>query len=609
MVKIPEETIEKIRSSVNILDIVGQHVQLKKAGKNFFGLCPFHEERTPSFSVNEEKQIFHCFSCGRGGNVFTFLMELEGLSFTEAVQAVGKAGGMQLPDELVQAQQPSAREQQLRPLFSVHEAATRFYHHILVNTKAGAPAREYLKKRQISAEMIETFQLGFAPSERVLQPFFKEQQTDYQTLRKTGLFIENQAGELTDRFVNRLMFPIRNPQGAPIGFSGRLLQQNEQQPKYLNSPETELFNKRKVIYNLDLAKPAVRKTQRLILFEGFMDVISAYQAEVFNGVASMGTSLTEEQIYEFKKVTSQICVCYDGDQPGQKATNRAIDLLTQQDSFEVNVIQMPNGVDPDEFRRTAGPKRFREVISKAQEPALKFKLNFLKTQFNLNNDVDKLNYVNQVLQQIANTKPGVTQDVYLKELSADVDLPFDSLRKQLGNLPDQSRKNHSSKLHNQHSQQAPQLAERHYSRIENAERHLLMAMFYNSSVWDQVVANPNFNFIHDQYQQLYLFAQEYFRTHARYQSAEFSDFVQEPKLQAVLAELEIDNDEQLDNEEAATDCVKMITESAPLVSKINQLRQEFDSAGQIGDELQQLKLASELIRLHRQLDQLRTSND
>ncbi|MDN6253410.1 MAG: DNA primase, partial [Lactiplantibacillus plantarum] len=241
--RIPEEKVEQVRSAVNIADFIGQYVQLKKAGKNLFGLCPFHEERTPSFSVNEQKQIFHCFSCGRGGNVFSFIMDLENLSFPEAVVKVADFGHIDLPASYTAQSQPAApKDQQQADLLKLYADSAKMYQHILVNTELGEPALKYLHERGLDDETIKTFGIGYAPANQLLLDFFKEHQTDYQLLRQSGLFIENQAGDLRDRFVDRVLFPIKDASGRVIAFSGRILKKSPNEPKYLNSPETKLFN-------------------------------------------------------------------------------------------------------------------------------------------------------------------------------------------------------------------------------------------------------------------------------------------------------------------------------------------------------------------------------
>ncbi|USS87393.1 DNA primase [Fructilactobacillus hinvesii] len=606
MLKIPEEFVEKVRTSTNITDEVSKYVQLKQAGKNLFGLCPFHEERTPSFSVNEAKQIFHCFSCGRGGNVFTFLMDLKGMSFPEAVEAVAKDDGIELP-KVVTNTPRDQKQQQRQPLIEAHQEAAQLYHHILMNTKLGEAARNYLQERQVSPEMIERFNLGFAPGEQVLRSFFAERKTDYQTLRKTGLFIEDQAGNLKDRFTNRLMFPIKNTTGALVGFSGRLLHKSDSAPKYLNSPETEIFNKRRVLYNYDVARQAARKAKRLLLLEGFMDVISASQAGIDFGVASMGTSLTEEQIYDLQRVSSNIDICYDGDVPGQKAIDRAVSLLEQNGNFQIGVIQIPDGMDPDEYRRKNGTAGLQKIVKSGREPVIKFRLRYLRSHFNFEQETDKIEYAKQATKLIATLDSSVERGVYLKDLATDLDFDQTSLQEQ---CEEDRRKQRPVRKHVTPTPVEPvQREQPRYSRVENAERQLLAGMLHDSNVWTHVINQPNFSFVHDDYQQLYLFAQEFFRRHAAYNSAKFSDFIGEQHLQSVLAELEMNPAYDHSSDQAVADCVKIIQQDAPLAAQIKDLKHEFEVAKQTGNELQQLKLATELIKAQQQLDQLKSTSD
>jgi DNA primase len=412
--RIPEETVEQIRSSVNIVEIVSQYVQLHKSGKNYFGLCPFHEEKTPSFSVTEEKQIFHCFSCHRGGNVFKFIMEIENISFPEAVIKVAELGGIDLPKSVTESNATAgSADTQVGQLRQIHSLAADLFHHILVNTEIGETALKYLHQRGLTDETIETFHLGYAPVQQVLLPFLEDRHFPRELLIRSGLFTENDAGQLYQRFKERVLFPIRDPQKRVIAFSGRLLKKDEKLPKYLNSPETLLFNKRKVLFNFDLAKSEIRQHGFAILFEGFMDVISAYQAGVQQGIASMGTSLTNEQIYLLERTTDRLCLCYDGDDPGQKATARALQLLQPLTKLELGVIPIPGKRDPDEYINQESPTAFVKLVKDGQQNQMSFWFSFLAANRNLTNENDQLAYISDSLEKIATVASPVARDLYL----------------------------------------------------------------------------------------------------------------------------------------------------------------------------------------------------
>lgn len=622
--RIPEEKVEQVRSAVNIADFIGQYVQLKKAGKNLFGLCPFHEERTPSFSVNEQKQIFHCFSCGRGGNVFSFIMDLENLSFPEAVVKVADFGHIDLPASYTAQSQPAApKDQQQADLLKLYADSAKMYQHILVNTELGEPALKYLHERGLDDETIKTFGIGYAPANQLLLDFFKEHQTDYQLLRQSGLFIENQAGDLRDRFVDRVLFPIKDASGRVIAFSGRILKKSPNEPKYLNSPEMKLFNKRSVLFNFDLARGPIRQQKSVVLFEGFMDVIAAYRSGIQNGVASMGTSLTDEQIYMLERVTDTLYVCYDSDMPGQKATDRALKLLGGNSRLNLGVIQMPDGMDPDEYLRAQGQEKFVQVFEDGKQTPTAFEMQYLKHDLNLQNTPDQLTYLQAVLQQLAQLSSSVEQDLYLNQLVAEFDLDKDDLKQQLRSLVGQQAVRRGG--HSDEPQVAPPPAPAPLgpppatvdgstnsgplSRVEKAERLLLYRLLNDHDVWLRVMAIAGFHFVHDSYQQILVYAEAYFKTHNQFDLGNFTDFMTDSDLQPVVTSLEFMDVANESSKEEIADLVNVIMNQQPLVEQINSKKAELTAAKQIGnrDLVQQLTLA--LIDLYRQQQQVQRADN
>ncbi|MDN6576964.1 MAG: DNA primase [Lactiplantibacillus plantarum] len=623
--RIPEEKVEQVRSAVNIADFIGQYVQLKKAGKNLFGLCPFHEERTPSFSVNEQKQIFHCFSCGRGGNVFSFIMDLENLSFPEAVVKVADFGHIDLPASYTAQSQPAApKDQQQADLLKLYADSAKMYQHILVNTELGEPALKYLHERGLDDETIKTFGIGYAPANQLLLDFFKEHQTDYQLLRQSGLFIENQAGDLRDRFVDRVLFPIKDASGRVIAFSGRILKKSPNEPKYLNSPETKLFNKRSVLFNFDLARGPIRQQKSVVLFEGFMDVIAAYRSGIQNGVASMGTSLTDEQIYMLERVTDTLYVCYDSDMPGQKATDRALKLLGGNSRLNLGVIQMPDGMDPDEYLRAQGQEKFVQVFEDGKQTPTAFEMQYLKHDLNLQNTPDQLTYLQAVLQQLAHLSSSVEQDLYLNQLVAEFYLDKDDLKQQLRSLVGQQAVRRGGG-HSDETQVAPPPAPAPLgpppatvdgstnsgplSRVEKAERLLLYRLLNDHDVWLRVMAIAGFHFVHDSYQQILVYAEAYFKTHNQFDLGNFTDFMTDSDLQPVVTSLEFMDVANESSKEEIADLVNVIMNQQPLVEQINSKKAELTAAKQIGnrDLVQQLTLA--LIDLYRQQQQVQRADN
>lgn len=598
MVKIPEATIEQIRSQTNITDVVSQYVSLHQAGKNLFGLCPFHEEKTASFSVSESKQIFHCFSCGRGGNVFTFLMDLENLSFPEAVIKVAEFEHIPLDSQYTdqKSDNGNTNNSKARELSALHEEAAKLYHHILMNTQMGQPALDYLHQRGMSDEMINEFNLGYAPSQRLLKPVFDERKVDYQVLRKTGLFSETQDAQLIDRFVDRIMYPIRDASGATIAFSGRLLTSNPDLPKYLNSPETEIFNKGRVLFNLDKAKLAVRENRQVILFEGFMDVITAYSAGIKNGIASMGTSLTDDQVYDIKRIAQQVIISYDGDHPGQKATKRAIDIFKQVPSLTLGIVQVPDGKDPDEYIKSAGGPAFQELLNSAQ-PVVEYQLRLLKQDENMHSESGQAEYIKQALGLIATINSPIDQELYLNRLGTETKISKEILRSQLQQMakstprpvaqPTLQRRIPTNSVSNE-----PAL-----SLVEKTERRLLKRMLYDRDVWLQVNNISGFAFIDEKYQMLYLLAEGYFAQYDQFQIATFSNLIKEPGLQQLLISIDLIDLPEMVSAGEIDDYVNVIMNQAPLINQIAAKKQELLDAGRVGDQQRQRQLLVDLIAL------------
>ena len=329
MARIPEETIEEIRTKTDIVDLIGEYIQLTKRGKNWFGLCPFHGESTPSFSVSEDKQIFHCFGCGASGNAITFIMDLENRSFIESIQKLAERVDVGL--DMMPAQSGGYTEQQaFKPMLEAHALAANFYSHILLNTVEGEKALEYLEKRGFTRESVEKYGIGWALDDfSALSGLLKRKGFAMQEMEQAGLVIMKDDGtDYFDRFRGRIMFPLWDDSGSVIAFSGRSIAEGKEVAKYLNSPETPIFEKNKVLYNFHNARLNIRKTGKVILFEGFMDAISADRVEVGNGVAIMGTSLSDAHLLKLKRVAKQLIICCDGDEAGWEAAKRFATLAT-----------------------------------------------------------------------------------------------------------------------------------------------------------------------------------------------------------------------------------------------------------------------------------------
>ena len=410
MARVPEETIERIRNTADIYDVVAQYVDLKKRGRNFFGLCPFHPEKTPSFSVAPDKQIFHCFGCGAGGNVFSFIVEHEKISFIEAVQQLGQKYGIEVD------YQSGPSNKIFSSLYDVHDLAVKLYHSILFSEK-GKSALDYLHNRGLTDDTIKTYQIGFAPdSWDTLSNTIKPSSFKDAIYEKTGLFIKTDRG-WRDRFRSRVMFPIYHPSGKAIAFGGRIF--NSDDPaKYLNSPETPLYRKSEVFYGLHKTRDSIRKFSTAILVEGYTDFLQLVQLGIPNVVALSGTALGINHANQIRKFASKVYLAYDGDDAGVNATLRAGYVLFQA-GVEPLVIPMPNDKDPDDWVREEGVNAFQEAMGSSMSLLL---FHLQKKDVKNLSATDRSRIVKEILKEISLINDGIIRDDLLKSLSQELQL-------------------------------------------------------------------------------------------------------------------------------------------------------------------------------------------
>ncbi len=600
--RIPQEVIDEVRERTNIVEVVGQYVQLKKSGKNYVGLCPFHEEKTPSFSVVEDKQIFHCFGCGKGGNVFTFLQELEGLSFPESVKKVADMEQLSLGVE-ISTEPTGESSNRLQPLISLHEKIRDLYHHILVNTKAGEEALAYLHKRGLSDQLIDEFKIGFAPNQRdFLVQICRKDRVPEDVMARSGLFIQRDDGSFSDRFYQRVMFPLNDARGKTIGFSGRLLQTKDfpgdEQPKYLNSPETELFNKREVLFNFDKARNEIRKQGEAILFEGFMDVLAAWQADIKIGLASMGTSLTEQQIMAIERITNHVIVAYDGDRAGLAATDRALAILGAHSRLSLSAVTIPEKMDPDEYLRKYGAEELRNLLQHGRQTPFVFQMHYRKKDVNLDNENDRLTYLNGLVDELVKVQSPVEQDLYLGQLADDFNLTRESLKQQLRQARQASRMERRQQAPQRTVTAAPKTV---LSQQEKAERMLIYRAMNETNVREQLV-QQEFQFIHDRYQELLLYLDSYMMVHGQFVLADFLNYLKEDSMKQLVIDISVLQMSEDSNEREIYDLMQVIAQSS-IADEIKQRQKEQLEARKTGNQQRELELTIQIIELTKRLKQ------
>ncbi len=404
-----EDVVEEIRTRNDIVDVISSYVPLKKKGSNYFGLCPFHNEKSPSFSVTREKQMYHCFGCGASGNVFTFVMEYENYTFPEALQHLAQRAGMELktrelsPEEKRQADYKSLLRQMNK------DAANYFYY--LLSQKQGQAARNYLEQRQLSNETIKKFGLGYSDKySDDLYRYLKSKGYKDEDLKNSGLVTIDEKGA-TDKFWNRVMFPIMDVNNKVIGFGGRVL--GDGKPKYLNSMETKLFDKSRNLYGLNYARTTRRS--EMIICEGYMDVIALHQAGFTNAVASLGTALTSNQASLLKRYTENVVLAYDSDEAGVKAALRAIPLLKDV-GLSVRVLSMAPYKDPDELIKALGAEEFEKRIREAKS-SIMFEIDKISAEYNQNDPEDKTKFQKRVAKRLAYIKNGLERNNYIEAVA------------------------------------------------------------------------------------------------------------------------------------------------------------------------------------------------
>lgn len=431
----PEEVIEEVRSRADIVDVVGKVVHLKKMGANYFGLCPFHGEKTPSFSVNQSKQIFYCFGCGKGGDVVKFTMEYENLTFLEAVRKLADEVGYQLPEGNVSSEERQSRDLRTKLLEINKKAAVYFYD--ALRKPVGQIGMNYFRKRQLSDETLRVWGLGYADQTRDgLYRYLRQCGYDDAILRESGLVNFSERGAY-DKFFNRVIFPIMDVNSRVIGFGGRVMGDGE--PKYLNSPETRLFDKSRNLFGLCYAKKSRKKY--FILCEGYMDVISMHQAGFTNAVASLGTALTEEQCRLLRRYVGEIFLTYDSDGAGIKAAKRAMPMLKAV-GIQSKVINMKPYKDPDEFIKAMGQDAFQERIDQAQNSFL-WLIDVMKLDFDLKDPAGMTAYTNAAAEKLSEIQEAIERENYIQAVAREQMIDVNALRRLVNTMGEQRARRNS----------------------------------------------------------------------------------------------------------------------------------------------------------------------
>ncbi len=421
MVRYSEELIDEIRNSNDIVDIISQYVILKRSGRNFFGLCPFHKEKTPSFSVSPDKQIFHCFGCGAGGNVIHFISKIENVDFKESLEILADRVGIKLPT--LENNVDSKRLELKEKVYEINKLVATYYHETLYKPQA-KPAQEYVKKRKLDNKALKEFCIGYAENANVLYKMLKEKGLTEEEILASDLVIKK-GNSYVDRFKNRLIFPIQDIRNRFIAFGGRVL--DNSLPKYINSPENIVYSKARNLYGLNVAKNT--KTRKLIIVEGYMDTVSLHQRGIDNVVASCGTALTEAQGRLLRKYAEKVIISYDSDSAGQAATLRGLEILNNL-GCDIRILQMEGAKDPDEYVIKYGNGRFNDLVENAIS-LVEFKIKVLKKGLNIENTNDKIKFMNEIAKILGGVDNKIEQEIYIDKISSDYNISKEAIYAQI----------------------------------------------------------------------------------------------------------------------------------------------------------------------------------
>lgn len=592
--RIPQELFDQVIAQSDIVDVVSDYVQLTKAGKNYKGLCPFHGENTPSFVVSPDKGIYKCFGCGEGGNVISFISQLEAISYPQAILKLAQRAGIQT--DLVASLSQSTQNSKYKNEYDLLEFSKGFYHYYLNHTKEGKIALEYLTKRGMSAEMIEQFGIGLSPSysDALVKTLANNQ---FSLLQATQLGLLNEHnGQYYDRFKSRIMFPIFDKVGKVVGFSGRVfLEGDTHLGKYVNSPESPLFQKGKLIYNLHEAKLAIRRHNRVLLFEGFLDVISAVEAGISESVATMGTAFTEDHGRELRRLTDHIIICYDGDKAGLAAANKAIPILMSQ-NFIVSVVEIPSKMDPDEFIKTNGAEAFSKLVDQAI-PAIDYQYRYIKRQFNLEFVSHRDQFKRAIYHLAYSLQSPTLQELILKKLAQDISIGEQSILQEFASGKSQVYKNTNI---NNNKNEMSQMRRYHLrdTKYDRSEKMLIHYMLKDRRVALQVEKELN-GYLNDPTRRnIVLYILDYYTVHETMNLQYFLNWIDEALVKPITDIIfECETLPPLTNDNVIRDLIlvvkeyvykaqmeqlkKQISEATldheklELLGKVNQLKQQF----------------------------------
>ncbi|MBD3287905.1 DNA primase [candidate division KSB1 bacterium] len=585
--KIPEEKIAEIREATDIVDLISGYLTLKKRGKNYFGLCPFHQENTPSFSVDPTKQIYHCFGCHKGGNAISFLMEYEKMSFLEAVRYLAEKAGISIP----QVRGSDSGSQEKEAIYYANKFAAEYYFKNLMST-AGKNAQSYLEKRGYGSEIIRKFGMGYALNEwDGLIKHAQRKSVTMDALHKAGLIIKKDNGRYYDRFRGRVMVPIISLTKKVVGFGGRIIIEDEKAPKYINTPETPIYQKSNILFGLYQTRDFIREKDQAIFVEGYTDLLSLYKYGIKNVVATSGTALTIQQAQLIKRYTSNIVLLYDSDSAGSAAAMRGADIFLST-GLEVKISTMPAGEDPDSYIRNHGAEKFTGIIDSALS-LINFKIKILENQYDLSNMTNRARVIELLLESVSNVTDNIKKGLIVKQIAEYFGMEERLLLGQLKKVKRYDRKEmqgvKSTSFTNDRMKNRYDLAEEHILKIALEESYLLPTIYEHLKIID--IRNA---LIRDIIHKVY----ELYESEEKIDGRKILNIISDPEkvnlISYVLSEHKIENIEKVMNASIQLVKLRVIEEES------NKIQLEIKELENKGQDVSQKRLRWNQLRQERE---------
>ncbi|MCO6346404.1 DNA primase [Staphylococcus epidermidis] len=586
--RIDQSVIDEIKNKTDILDLVSEYVKLEKRGRNYIGLCPFHDEKTPSFTVSEDKQICHCFGCKKGGNVFQFTQEIKDVSFVEAVKDLGERVNIQVDIGQNQTNSSTKIASDELKMIEMHELIKDYYHYALMKTVEGEEALNYLHERGFTDDLIKEREIGYAPdNSHFCHDFLEKKGYDIELAFEAGLLSRNEENfTYFDRFRNRIMFPLKNGQGRIVGYSGRTY--IDQEPKYLNSPETPIFQKRRILYNLNKARKFIRKQDEIILLEGFMDVIKSDYAGLKQVVASMGTQLSQEHITFLQKLTQNVTLMFDGDYAGKEATLKTGQALLNQ-GLNVYVVQLPSGMDPDDYIRKYDNEQFLKFVQQDKQSFVLFKVKMYQNEIN-HNDLAYEKHFKETVRDLSLVNSGIIRNKLIQNIADIFKVSPETIQYELdATYQHQMPSNTYPTFQDEPSKQ--QLVLGRLTKNEKAERALIKHLMKDKDTflnyYQKVVPE---DFTNSYLKRIFSYLYDYYSKNDYYTISDMMQYIESNELREVLIELDQYhlNDEPYENE--IEDYIQIIKKNNNEES-LESLNYKLREASRIGDsELQKYYL-------------------